>query len=229
MGRLALPVRTARLGARRTIIRIGATAPDHGATMGGSTGLRDQTSGDGAAAACPSCGGHPRWESLLGGEEERWLAVCRCGRMRAFLPEQPALDPEDPLRTYLLGPGRPIFAASPPWVRLFLASVEGPDPVRWRYCHGACPRCGAAASLGLQACPRPAVFAICTLCLACGHATAQYSKPARGLVEAPAEGSEWAPPCPAVQRLRDCVYRPYSVLRAGGWRGRARDEFEGGR
>jgi len=186
----------------------------------------DVTTG-GPAAACPSCSGQSRWESVLDGEEERWLATCRCGRMRAFLPDQPALDPEDPLRAALLGLGRPIFPPSPPWVRLFLASAEGPNPVRWRYCHGPCPPCGAPACFGMQSCPRPAVFAICTLCLACGHATASYSKPARGLVEASVEGREWAPPCPAVQRLRDCLLRPYSLRRVGGWRVSAWDELEG--
>ncbi len=79
----------------------------------------------------------------------------------------------------------------------------------------------------MQSCPRPAVFAICTLCVACGHATASYSKPARGFVEAPAEGRAWAPPCPAVQRLRDCLLRPYSLLRVGGWRVSACGEPEG--
>jgi hypothetical protein len=179
------------------------------------------------AAVCPACGGQPKWESLHDGEEERWLSVCNCGRMGAFLPEQPSLAPEDPLRTHLLGPGRPIFPASPPWARLFLASVEGPNPVRWRYCHGACGGCGASVSFGMQACPRPNVFAACTVCLGCGRVMAQYSKPARGLVEAPAEGSAWAPPCPAVQRLRDCVLRPHSVLRAEGWRVRTWDERRG--
>ena len=78
-----------------------------------------------ATAACPTCGGHPRWESVLDGDEERWLSTCRCGRMRAFLPEQPSLDPADPLRAFLLGVGRPIFPPTPPWIRLFLASLEG--------------------------------------------------------------------------------------------------------
>jgi hypothetical protein len=125
--------------------------------------------------ACPSCGGDPTWESLVDADEERWLAVCRCGRMQAYLPEEPGLDPDDPLRAYLLGPGRPIFPASPPWARLFLASVEGPDPVRWRFCHAPCRGCGVIASFGFQACPRAGVFAICTLCLACGYASACYS------------------------------------------------------
>jgi hypothetical protein len=168
--------------------------------------------------ACPSCGRHPKWESLVETGEERWLALCRCGRMQAYLPDQPGLEPEDPLRIFLFGQGRPIFPASPPWVRLFLSSFERPDPVRWRFCHAPCRACGASASFGLQACPRADVFAICTLCLACGHATACYSKPARGVFEAPAEGRSWAPPCPAVQRLRDCLLRPHSLLRRDGWR-----------
>ena len=186
----------------------------------------DVTTG-GPAAACPSCGGQPRWESVLDGGEERWLATCRCGRMRAFLPDRPSLDPEDPLRAALLGLGRPIFPPTPAWVRLFLSSVQDGDAVRWRSCHGPCRGCGVSASFGMQSCPRPAVFAICTLCLACGHASASYSNPARGLVEAPAEGREWAPPCPAVQRLHDCLLRPYSLLHVGGWRVSACDELEG--
>jgi hypothetical protein len=168
--------------------------------------------------ACASCGGELQWETLLDGSEERWLAVCRCGRMRAYLPGRPKFDPEDPLRVFLLGPGRPVFPASPPWVRVFLASVEGPDPVRWRFCHAPCRGCGASASFGFQACPRADVFAVCTFCLACGYATASYAQPARGLVEAPVGGRAWAPPCPAVQRLRDCLHRPHSLLRVDGWR-----------
>jgi hypothetical protein len=106
-----------------------------------------------AAGACPSCGGQLRWESVLDGDEERWLVICRCGRMRAFLPEQPTLVPEDPLRAFLIGSGRSIFPPTSPWVRVFVASVEAPNPVRWRYCHGACGGCGASASFRLQACP----------------------------------------------------------------------------
>jgi len=167
---------------------------------------------------CPSCGGQPTWESLVETEEEeRWLAVCRCGRMQAYLPDQPGVDPEDPLRAFLLGPGRPIFPASPPWVRVFLASVEGPNPVRWRFCHEACRACSASAGFGFQACPRAGVFAICTLCVACGNAGAFYSKIGRTAFEVPVAGRTWAPPCVAVQRLRDCLHRPHSLLRADGW------------
>jgi hypothetical protein len=58
--------------------------------------------------ACRSCGGDPRWEWLVDDGEERWLALCHCGRMQVFLPDQPALEPADPLRAFLLGPARPI-------------------------------------------------------------------------------------------------------------------------
>ena len=187
----------------------------------------ETAAGGRGAAECPSCGGHARWESVVDGDEERWLAVCACGRWQAFLPEWPALEPDDPLRAFLLGPGRPVYPASPPWIRLFLASVEGSNPVRWRYCHGQCAACGASAGFGMQACPRPGTLALCALCLGCGTVTAQYEKPARGLVEAPISGRAWAPPCPAVQRLRDCLYRPFSQLRVDGWRVRAMDEREG--
>ena len=52
---------------------------------------------------------------------------------------------------------------------------------------------------------------------ACGQASACYTKPARGVFEAPVEGRSWAPPCVAVQRLRDCLHRPYSLLQVDGW------------
>jgi hypothetical protein len=67
--------------------------------------------------------------------------------MRAYLPDRPDFDPKDPLRVYLLGPGRPVFPPSPPWARLFLTSVEAPDPVRWRFCHAPCRGCGVSVTL----------------------------------------------------------------------------------
>lgn len=42
-----------------------------------------------------------------------------------------------------------------------------------------------------------------------------YLRPGQGAQESPAAGSAWAPPCPAVQRLRDCVFRPYALLAEG--------------
>jgi hypothetical protein len=183
---------------------------------------RETVESDCVGSPCPACGGRARWESLVDGEEERWLAVCRCGRMRAFLPGQPGLEPVDPLRAFLLGLGRPVFPESPPWVRLFLGSVEGPDPARWRFVHEPCRGCGVPVCFGLQACPRPWVFAACALCMACGYVVVGYA--ARGGAVESAEGGAWAPPCPAVQRLRDCIHRPYSILRVGGWRVESRKE-----
>lgn len=132
--------------------------------------------------------------------------------MRAFLPDRPALEPEDPLAAFLAGLGRVSAPPSPPWIRLFLRSFEGPSPVRWRYCPGACVGCGAAATFGMRACPRPSVLALNTLCLSCGRVSAAYFSASRGMQESPATGGAWTPPCPAVQRLRDCVFRPYAVL-----------------
>ena len=169
-----------------------------------------------SSGRCAGCGGRPRWESLVDGGEERWLSVCRCGRMQAFLPDRPGHH-DDPLRAYLHGPGRPLNPESPPWVRLFLASLEQPNPPRWRHTPPPCSACQAAAVFALQACPRPAVIAACTLCLACGHTTATYTHLAAGHTEHPARGGAWTPPCPAVQRLRDCVHRPAALLRNDGW------------
>lgn len=164
---------------------------------------------------CASCGGRPQWESLIEGDAERWLSVCRCGRMQAFLSDAPGLQPEDPLTAFLVGLGRNILPTSPPWIRCFLRSVEAPNAIRWRYCPGPCPSCHASVSFGLRACPRPNVLAMCTLCLACGYATAAYLQPSRGMSEVPTTGSIWTPPCPVVQRLRDCIFRPYATLTEG--------------
>ena len=165
-------------------------------------------------STCASCGGQPRWESLLDGDEERWLSVCRCGRMQAFLADSSSPELEDPLAAFLTGLGRTLLDATPPWVRVFLRSVEEPNAVRWRYCPGPCPCCETAARFALRACPRPNVLGFCTLCLDCGYVTAAYWQHSRGR-ELPATGGTWTPPCPAVQRLRDCIFRPYAVLTEG--------------
>ncbi len=159
-----------------------------------------------AMTACESCGRHPRWETLVDGDEERWFAACRCGRMQAFLPDAPELQPEDPLGAFLAGPGRALAPASPPWIRLFLRSLEEPNPTRWTYCPGPCPGCQAAAKFGFRACPRPFVLAMCTLCLSCGLATAAYLRPSRGMQESPGDGQRLGAtvpggPAPAGLRL----------------------------
>jgi len=93
-------------------------------------------------------------------------------------------------------PGASRLPDHPPWL------------VRWRYCPSGCPRCQTRVSYAFQACPRPSYQAICTLCLGCGYATATYH-PWQGPTEPATTGATWTPACPAVQRLRDCIYRPY--------------------
>jgi len=92
-------------------------------------------------------------------------------------------------------------------VRLFLQSLEEPWAVRWRHAPLACPECEANTNFGLLAWPRPYIAAVCTVCLNCGYATSSYSNPSAGTEEPMLDGTAWAPPCPAVQRLRDCVYQ----------------------
>jgi hypothetical protein len=168
---------------------------------------------DGSVAAgpgprCQACDGLPVWESTTDGWGERWLAVCACGRIDTFFPdrrhpEEPAVDP---LTLFLQGHLRARRPATPPWVRLFLQSVEAPSAVSWRHVPAPCSECAAATSFGLLAWPRDSTAAVCTVCLNCGYATSCYSNPWQGTEEPVLDGSAWAPPCPAVQRLRECVH-----------------------
>ncbi|MGH3018303.1 MAG: hypothetical protein ACRDLU_08015, partial [Gaiellaceae bacterium] len=94
----------------------------------------EERRGETVAPASENCGSRTKWESLVDGVgEERWFSICGCGQMAAFLPEQPQASIDDPLAAYLVGLGRPIFSATPPWMRLFLNTVQGQRPVRWRY------------------------------------------------------------------------------------------------
>ena len=163
---------------------------------------------------CAQCGECPEWESLSDGYGERWLGVCRCGRMQAFLPDQPAVESKDALAAFLLGAGREISAPTPAWIRLFMRSLEQPWNTRWRYSPEPCGACAERVCFVLQVCPRPYWLATCRLCLACGRATTAYSQPWQNLHELAVSGSAWAPPCLAVQRLRNCVFRPFARLEA---------------
>lgn len=184
----------------------------------------NETGGEAAdvdlAPECGNCGSRTdwEWESLVDESgEERWLSICSCGQMAAFLPDQPHVQPKDPLRAYLRGLERPIFSETPPWVRLFLQTVQQPNPIRWRYVWQGCLRCKASIRLGMQAYPRVNVSAACTLCLSCGYVTASYTLP-QPVTESVFRGSEWSPACPAVQRLRDCALRPHIAACVDGWR-----------
>jgi hypothetical protein len=166
-----------------------------------------------ATARCPNCGEFPQWESVTDTYGERWLSVCRCGRMQAFLPDQPGSEPEDPLATFLVGTRREVSPATPPWIRLFLHSLKRPWNTYWRYTAEPCAACAERVRFALQASPRPYWFGRCTLCLACGRVTTEYTQPWLNLHELGVSGSRWAPPCPAVQRLRDCIFHRYANLR----------------
>jgi hypothetical protein len=159
------------------------------------------------AGRCSGCGGCPKWESQTDWLGERWLSVCRCGRMQAFLPEAPAAEWDDPLAIYLHG-SKHVSSPAPPWIRLFLHSLRH-ESTPWRYHADVCLSCANNVVFSLQACPRPSWSATCTLCLSCGRATSEYSQPWRHHSELATSGDAWTPPCPAVQRLRDCILRPF--------------------
>src|SRR5438876_408539 len=126
----------------------------------------DELGGDPLAGQCPRCGQRPRWESVADAEGERWLSVCRCGRLQAFLPEQPSLEPNDPLTVFLQGVGRAVRPATPAWIRLFLQSLGEPFHTAWHYRPGLCPACVNGVCFFFHACPRPYWLAGCSLCLA---------------------------------------------------------------
>jgi hypothetical protein len=169
----------------------------------------EEHSGSATPASCGQCGGAIVWEAIEDEFEERWLGLCReCGRMTAFLPEQPTHSPRDPLRTCLLGAGVPLRPASPAWIRVF--RVAGSLPwVRWLHEPDLCPTCETHVTFRAQGHPRPGVLADCRLCLSCGRVSVEHIRPGTTLHETPAVGGAWSPPCPAVARLRQAILRPF--------------------
>lgn len=162
------------------------------------------------ACACEACGGAIVWESLVEGEEERWLGLCReCGAMIAFLPDRPRLRPRDPLRVFLLGVGRPSQRETPPWIRFYRLTGGPPWQVEWVHNQNACAVCEARVLFQTRGYPRPRVEARCVLCLQCGYTWVEHVHAGGTLRELPVAGGEWTPPCPAVLRLRDAVLCPY--------------------
>lgn len=158
---------------------------------------------------CRSCGGLPRWESIADAWGERWLGLCGCGGVQSFFPDRrhPEAQPAEPLTMFLQGHRAPRRPANPPWIRLFLHSLQPPYSITWRYDHRPCASCQAHATFGLLAWPQDWVSAICTLCLNCGWTETTYTNHQQGAQANCVDGDAWTPPCPAVQRLRTCVYR----------------------
>jgi len=157
-----------------------------------------------------ACGEKLRWEALRDGHDERWLGLCEeCGSMTTFLPDVPDCIPSNPLAAFLLGPGKAPRPQSPPWIRLFRIAGQIPWNVNWLYCPLACDGCGAQVTFQANTHPRPQVIARCLLCLACGRAAVEYLRTRTTLHETPVVGNAWSPPCPAVARLREAVFRPF--------------------
>jgi hypothetical protein len=168
------------------------------------------------ADACPSCGNHPRWESVLDRDDERWFSVCRCGRMQAFLPDAPETRPADPLAFFLAGPGRALAPPNPPWVRAFLQSLEAPRATRWWYRPGRCAGCGAAGDVRDARVPAPLrprhKHAVPVMRL--GYGRLLPARPRHGGVSGDRRSVD-----SAVSRgsapTRDSIFRPYAVLIEG--------------
>ena len=95
------------------------------------------------------CGGEVRWESILAPYRERWLGVCSCGRMKAFLPDTPDVVPADSLTAYLVGPDvKALPMERPPWVRVMLISGGPPFNVSWTPLPEPCPSCDTRTLCG---------------------------------------------------------------------------------
>jgi hypothetical protein len=157
-------------------------------------------------AGC-ECGGCLKWQRLIDDGCERWLGICLdCGGMRAFLPDDPGRLVDDPL-TAFLGHADPS-PSRPPWVRAFRASAGWPWHARWSHRRQPCVRCSAPTVLTLEHPPADFTGVRGALCLACGEVRAAYLKggfAAGGWLA----GHEWAPPCPAVIRLRRALFAPF--------------------
>ena len=67
-----------------------------------------------------------------------------------------------------LAPRRPF---TPPWIRLFLNSVQAPHSTQRRHAFLPCDTCESSATFAVLAWPQPYIAAICTLCLQCGYVT----------------------------------------------------------
>ena len=161
------------------------------------------------------CGGEVKWESILDPYRERWLGVCECGNMQAFLPDTPAWVTDDPLTTFLAGPEMKTRPRErPPWVRLFLVSSQDSCSMSWSHVPGKCPGCGVQtifAGRHGRGPLMPGATNLTVLCLACG-----FVRVADGTTKGPTRyltGNQWTPPCPAVKRLRRLAFTPPMMVR----------------
>src|SRR5581483_1961392 len=94
------------------------------------------------------------WESISDRNfGERWIAVCDCGEVHSFHPDRRHPDqlPAEPLLMALQGHRGPRRTVTPPWLRVFLASLQPPRPVHWRHHSEPCPNCDSPVRFGLLA------------------------------------------------------------------------------
>ena len=98
--------------------------------------------------------------------------------------------------------------ASPPWVSLFLRSLRE-NTASWRYYPTVCPACTNTVVFSLQVCPETLLarqlHALPGLRTGDQRVRATLAEPPRACDQRRPLGA----PFPAVQRLRDCVFRPY--------------------
>lgn len=156
--------------------------------------------------SCEACGGALRWERLEQAGSERWLGVCECGSMRAFLPDKPAVCLDDPLAAFLRGVGDDDHAyVRPPWVRLVRVSTQWPWRVSWAVRAKPCTACSVAVVLTVRRPPWVRSTLRASLCAACGEVTIARTD-GRVAADGWLRGNRWAPACPAVVHLRETVF-----------------------
>jgi hypothetical protein len=117
--------------------------------------------------------------------------------------EQDTLEQDDPVTAFL---GlQELKAVTPPWIRVFRLSQQAPWSVQWEHDPARCQACGAAVVFATSE-RLPSVTRLHDMCLNCGHVEVEYKRPLTGRILGCLSGSDWSPPCPAVQKLRRAIF-----------------------
>jgi hypothetical protein len=153
--------------------------------------------------ACTRCGGNFRWESALYGDEERWIGVCECGALKCVTLDDPA---HDPLHAVLIG-DRPLQTSSPPYMRLYMASLK--LHVRWRPGSEPCGSCHRKPVFETMRNPTFGAEAHARLCLSCGWVGIRTIRAGGRRTGSWIEGKQWTPACIAIKHLRNCIFKDH--------------------
>jgi hypothetical protein len=116
------------------------------------------------------CGARLNWEARLTAGGTRWLATCRsvsCGRIT--LQRNDADEPEDGLKTFLLGTDSPR-PYRPRWITLFLESLQRTE-YEWTPCEHVCWQCTEPDVIFTLNCRPLSDPYECVVCLRCGAVT----------------------------------------------------------